>query len=102
VLSLEDCVALCGLTEDEVLAIAHHEKLTETAAAALGSYLLGTPQGTSQIKSMIRDDLVEAQACGDAARVLALKLALRHFVLNHPDCDERLRGALRLPDRRRP
>jgi hypothetical protein len=39
-ISLEDCIALCGLTHSEVAAIAEHEHLPEAAAAALGQYLL--------------------------------------------------------------
>ena len=39
-ISLEDCVALCGLTEEEVLAIAEHGQLPEIAATALAQYLL--------------------------------------------------------------
>jgi hypothetical protein len=39
-ITLEDCVALCGLTEEEVLAIAEHEHVPEIAATALASYLL--------------------------------------------------------------
>ena len=35
----EDCVAFCGLTEEEVLAIAEHEHMPEIAAAALAEYL---------------------------------------------------------------
>jgi hypothetical protein len=38
-ITLEDCVALCGLTEEEVLAIAEHELMPEIAAAALAAYL---------------------------------------------------------------
>jgi hypothetical protein len=34
-ITLEDCVALCGLTEEQVLAIAEHEHLPEIDAAAL-------------------------------------------------------------------
>jgi hypothetical protein len=39
-LSLQDCIALCELSKDEVLAIAHHERLPEIAAAELGNYLV--------------------------------------------------------------
>lgn len=39
-LSLEDCIALCDLTEEEVLAIAEHEHIPEMAATELGNYLL--------------------------------------------------------------
>ena len=34
-ISLEDCIALCGLTEQEVMAIAEHEHVPEIAAAAI-------------------------------------------------------------------
>ena len=34
-ITLEDCIAFCGLTEQEVLAIAEHEHIPEVAAAAL-------------------------------------------------------------------
>jgi hypothetical protein len=39
-ITLEDCIGLCGLTEEEVLAIAEHEHVPEIAAAALAQYLL--------------------------------------------------------------
>jgi hypothetical protein len=88
-LSLEDCLALCELTEDEVLAIAHHEHIPEIAAAELGNYLARTPQGEMRIKAIIRDELARARACGDRERELALKLLLRNFVARHPCCEER-------------
>jgi hypothetical protein len=39
-ISLEDCVAFCGLTEEQVLAIAEHERLPEIDAAAFAQCLL--------------------------------------------------------------
>ena len=88
-LSLEDCLALCELTEDEVLAIAQHENIPEIAAAELGNYLVRTPQGELRIKTIIREDIAAARACGDRARELALKLVLRGFVRRHPRSEER-------------
>ena len=38
-ITLEDCLGLCGLTEEEVLAIAEHEHLPEIAATALAGRL---------------------------------------------------------------
>lgn len=99
-LSLEDCIALCGLTEEEVLAIGHHEHLTEIAAAEFGNYLLRTPEGELRIKRILKDDIDEALASGNRERALALKLALRDFVCSHPHCDERRRAALRELERR--
>ena len=93
-LSLEDCLALCEISEEEVLAIAHHERIPEIAAIELGNYLVHTPQGEMSIKSIIRDDIAEARANGDQSRELALKLMLRNFVLQHPCCEERHRERL--------
>jgi hypothetical protein len=90
-LTLEDCLALCELSEDEVLAIAQHEHIPEIAAAELGNYLTHTAAGEMRIKAIIRDDIAEACRCGDRARELALKKLLRDFVLNHPACEERHR-----------
>ena len=101
-LSLEDCLALCDLTEEEVLAIAHHEHIPEIAAAELGNYLVHTPEGERRIKAIIRDDIAEACACGNRTRELALKHLLREFVLQHPVCEERHRARLQAPERRSP
>jgi hypothetical protein len=68
-LSLKDCLALCELSEDEVLAIAQHEHIPEIAAAELGNYLvLHAPAGEMRIKSIIRDHIAEARAGGDRKR----------------------------------
>jgi hypothetical protein len=100
VLTFDDCLSLCGLTEDEVLAIAAHERIPEIAAAELGNYLCRTPEGEMCIKAMIRDHITEAETCGARERALALKLVLRNFVLQHPRCDERRREQLGWPERR--
>lgn len=90
-LSLEDCLGLCDLTEEEVLAIAQHEHIPEMAAAELGNYLVHTPEGEMRIKSIIRDDIAASRARGDRPRELSLKLVLRNFVRQHPHCEERHR-----------
>lgn len=99
-LSLEDCLALCDLTEAEVLAIAEHEHIPEIAAAEMGSYLVQAPDGEMRIKSMIKDDIAAAAARGDVHHALALKLLLRNFVLQHPRCEERHRKLLGSIERR--
>jgi len=100
-LSLEDCIALCGLTEEEVLAIAEHEHIPEIAATELGSYLVRTPEGELCIKAMICDDIAAAAESGDRVRELTLKMVVRNFILEHPNCDERHRRELHVPERRR-
>lgn len=100
VLTLEDCIALCELSEEEVLAIAEHEHIPEIAAAEFANYVLQTPDGELCIKAMIRDDIAHAIARSDRVRELVLKAVLRNFVLQHPRCDERCRSELRIQERR--
>lgn len=89
--TLDDCLALCDLTEEEVLVIAQHEHIPEIAAAEMGNYLVRSAEGEMRIKAIIRDDIAEARARGERERALALKLVLRNFMLCHPRCEERHR-----------
>lgn len=85
-ITLEDCVGLCGLTEEEVLAIAEHEHLPEIAATALAEYLLSQEQGSKKILEMIVDDIRQAQFIrGDKEHVVILLHVLHHFLKTHPE-----------------
>jgi hypothetical protein len=61
-ITLEDCIGLCGLTEEEVLAVAEHEHLPEIAATALAQYLLSQEHGSEKVLDMIVDDIRQAQS----------------------------------------
>jgi len=83
-ISIEDCIALSGLTRDEIDAIAEHEHLPEAAAAALAAYLMDREEsGAPVIRDMIRDDIRHAVAHGDHAHAATLLAALRHFLAEH-------------------
>lgn len=82
-LTLQDCLELCELTEDEVLAIAEHEHLTEMAALELGNYLVHTPEGERRIKAMIAEDIDAARGRGELGHAAMLKLVLQRFVEAH-------------------
>jgi hypothetical protein len=84
-ISLQDCIAFCGLKEDEVLAIAEHEHLSEIAATALADYLLSQEHGSEKIRDMIVDDIREAQLCNHQQHVLSLLHVLHHFLKTHPE-----------------
>lgn len=84
-LTLEDCIALCDLSEEEVEAIAEHEHLPEIVAAELGSYLVHSREGVPMIRRIIIDDIAKAEAREDYAKALRLKAVLRHFIQTHPD-----------------
>jgi hypothetical protein len=84
-ISLEDCISMCGLDENEVAAIAEHEHIPEIAAAALASYLLNQPHGGEAIRTMIIDDIRKALDEGHIKHAAELFMALRHFLQQHPD-----------------
>ena len=84
-ISLEDCIGLCGLDEEEVSAISEHEHIPEVAAAALASYLLAQPHGAERIRAMIVDDIHKALDAGRIRHAAELFMALRHFIEYHPE-----------------
>ena len=85
-ITLQDCVGLCGLTEEEVLAIAEHEHLPEIVASALAEYLLSQEHGSEKVRDMIVDDIRQEQlTSGNKEKVLMLLHVLHHFLKTHPE-----------------
>jgi len=84
-ISLEDCLGLCGLTEPEVRALAEHEQIADIHAAALGQCLLGQPDGCRKIAAMIADEVSSAVLRGDRPRADVLLTTLECFIGSHPE-----------------
>jgi hypothetical protein len=84
-ISLEDCIGLCGLTKDEVLALAEHEHIPEINAAALAQYLIGQPDGCRKVGAMIADDVNWAISRGDRRHADELLTTLELFVTSHTE-----------------
>ncbi len=84
-ITLQDCIGLCGLTEKEVLALAEHEHIHEIIATALASYLQRQDHGIEQVRDMIVDDVRQAQHSGDKEHVLTLLQVLHQFLKMNPD-----------------
>ena len=82
---LEDCIALSGLTEAQVLAIAEHEHLPEIAATALAQYLSKQEHGMEKIRDMIVEDIRQAQQHQDKAHIVTLLHVLHNFLKSHPE-----------------
>jgi hypothetical protein len=101
-ITLEDCIAFCGLTQEEVLAVAEHEHVPEIVATALAEDLLSHEHGSEKVRDMIIDDVRQAQLRGDRKHVVSLLHVLHHFLTTHPEArpshhpwsggDEGLRG----------
>lgn len=87
-LTFDDCLAFCQLTEEEIDAIAEHEHLTETVAVELGSYLIERPDGEVLIRRMIVDDIQAAHARGAVAHAARLKRTLAHFIEQHRESQQ--------------
>lgn len=82
-LTLQDCIELSDLTEDEILAIAEHEHLPEMVAVEMGCYLCHTPAGDRRIRRMIADDIQHARDKGDITRAAVLRSVLKHYLAEH-------------------
>lgn len=82
-LTIEDCIALSDLTEEEIDAISEHEHIPEIVAAEYGNYLIHTPDGVPAIKRIILEDIEAARAAGNVQHALALRAVLHHFVMTH-------------------
>lgn len=76
-LTIEDCIALSGLTEAEIAAIAEHEHIPFTQAAEMGRCLFCAERGLDTLKLMILDDIWAARKRGDLAHVHELQQALK-------------------------
>jgi hypothetical protein len=75
---------LCGLTEDEVAAIAEHEHVPEIAATNLACYLLHRHHGPEYIRNMIVDDIRTALREKETKHAAELFSTLRHFLSEYP------------------
>lgn len=84
-LSIDDCIALSMLTEDEIAAIAEHEHIPFVAATEMGCYLCHSPDGVPMLKRIILDDIDAATKRGDFHHAAKLRLVMKHFIETHPD-----------------
>ena len=91
-ISLVDCIGLCGLTEEEVMALAEHEQIPEIVAAALAQQLLCQSDGCRKVAAMIADDVNWAVARGDQRHAEELRTTLHHFVKTNPEALASLRA----------
>jgi hypothetical protein len=84
-ISVEDCIAMCDLTREEIDAIAEHEHLSEVGAAALADYLMHAANGPAKVRQMIVDDIREAMEHKNRDHARELLMALKQFEKEHPE-----------------
>jgi len=83
-LTIDDCIALSDLTEDEIDAIAEHEHLPEMVAVELGCCMVHSAEGPRRIARFIRDDIERARSHGQTVHAQQLTVVLKGFVAHHP------------------
>lgn len=101
-LTEQECLDLCELSEDEIQAIAEHEHVPEVIAAELGQCLVQTHAGQWLIRRYIMEDIAHAQVMGRTGRVAELNGVLERFEANHPTYDLRPKPPRKLPQPYRP
>ena len=82
-LTLQDCVDFCELSEDEIQAIAEHEHAPTIPAAQLGSRLVESQSGARCIERFIREDIAQAELDHAARKATHLRRVLRQFSATH-------------------
>ncbi|MBS0356889.1 MAG: hypothetical protein JSR83_23650 [Proteobacteria bacterium] len=82
-LTLQDCIELSDLSEDEILAIAEHEHVPEMLAVEMGCYLCHSPEGDRRIRHMIADDIKHSREKGDEEHTAALRSVLKQYIGEH-------------------
>lgn len=92
-LTYEDCLGLCDLTEKEIAAIAEHEHIPDMVAIELGDYLVHTENGERKITTMILNDIKKALKANNTAHANELQDLLKQFVLTHPKMKNNIRTA---------
>ncbi len=85
-LTFSDCLAYCGLTEDEISVIAHHERITELAAIELADSLLHTREGEQRICDILADEMHHAETLRHTRHIAHLRTVLDHYLEGHPGC----------------
>ena len=83
-LSLKDCIDMCDLTEEEVVAIAETEKLPTIVAAQVGCSLLRSEGGVEYIRCVLRTRAERAVADGDLKTAAVRFRAYEDFAARCP------------------
>lgn len=67
-LTLDQCIDLCGLDHDEVEAIARHASVPEIVAAQMACQMLQSREGKAQLDCILHERLAAAKDCATPCR----------------------------------
>lgn len=83
-LSLVDCIAFSGLTDDQLDAIADYQHLPPVLAAEWAETMLDSPAGRDIVETMLRREVAIAADHGKADCVRRYRQGLVEFVRVYP------------------
>ena len=82
-LTLQECLDFCELSEEQICAIAEHEHVPEIIAAELGECLLHSEEGVCLIRRFMQDDIERAQAAGHLWKAQYWQVVLERLDAQH-------------------
>jgi len=82
--SLDECIGMSGLQEDEVAVVAEHEHVPLMVAAELAQTLLETPKGVYRLHEMFQDRLAALATGRDRLKERQLAGLYAQFRARHP------------------
>jgi hypothetical protein len=83
-LTLDECIGMSGLTDDETAVIAERRRVPLIVAVEVGHTLLKTAKGKYVLRGYISDLLEEAKLAGRHDKVKHFDRVLTHFNARHP------------------
>lgn len=84
-LTLEDCIELCGLTHEEIRYLVEHEHISDLRAAELAElYVTVDGKGVPHLRRAIIDDIQALRHRNKPRDAECLECFIRDFVLSHP------------------
>lgn len=103
-LTLEDCIDICGLTREEIRYFMEHEHISDFRTAELAErYVVVDDSGTPHLQRAILADIDDLKRRHKRQEARCLEAFIRDFVLSHPRlnrsrpaveaCGEPVRGA---------
>ena len=83
-LTLDECIGMSGLTDDEIAVISERRRLPAIVAVEVGHTLLQTPKGKFILRGYISDLLAKAKVAGRHEKAKHLDRVLTQFNAKHP------------------
>jgi hypothetical protein len=83
VLTWDDFLAYCQLSEDEVDVVADYQRVPKIVAAQMAYYMLREPAGQKVFRAILIDDIESARKRGDRDSLARYEAVLERFDAAH-------------------